>query len=140
MSKPQTFKIKIGAMGRLLWPPNSPEHVVYESEIEVVEYSAYEAAMKRVEELELNYAIRTKELDDLNNSLPETHWAYWRKRAGEMTSAWSDRGEEIKRLESQNKKLIEALELIAGPVEFYCEVGERNKQVCAQAVLEEINK
>jgi len=32
----------------------------------------------------------------------------------------------------------EALELIAGPVEFYCEVGERSKQVAAREALAEI--
>ena len=46
--------------------------------------------------------------------------------------------QQLKALEAKLAIAREALELIAGPVEFYCEVGERNKQAAAEQALEKI--
>lgn len=42
---------------------------------------------------------------------------------------WAD--EEIKKLQNQLKEAEALISLIASPVEFYCEVGERSKQAAA---------
>lgn len=43
-----------------------------------------------------------------------------------------------KKLKEQLRVAVEALELIAGPVEFYCEVGEHSKQSAAKACLQKL--
>jgi len=75
------------------------------------EQSKIEVLEQELEKLKFNYDLRTKEYDDFKASLPETHWGYWRKRAGEMTSAWYDRGVEIELLEAKNKELEAKLSL-----------------------------
>ncbi len=64
-----------------------------------------EVLEQELEKLKYNYEIRTKEYNDFKASLPETHWGYWRERAGMMTSEWYDRGVKIEVLEKQNKIL-----------------------------------
>ena len=75
-----------------------------------VEYSAYEEAMKRVEEL-------TKEIND--------HEAEW--------NAICDQNHRADHLESQNKKLIEALEKYADP-NYHGEID------LAQAIIREVKR
>jgi hypothetical protein len=48
-------------------------------------------------------------------------------------------GNKIKDLEKDLTLTVKTLELIAGPVEFYCEVGERNKQTAAKEVLTQLS-
>lgn len=95
------------------------------------------------------FAIDKIQCDPIDPSLPSFYCAYaaWTQddeKNGRLRvieyRAYEEAMKRVEELEAENKKMIEALELIAGPVEFYCEVGERNKQACAQAVLEEIKK
>lgn len=61
---------------------------------------AYAILQKKYDELKINFQLRADELTNLKNSLPETHWAYWRKRAGEMTDAWRDTRDQNSELRS----------------------------------------
>lgn len=45
---------------------------------------------------------------------------------------------EINKLQTENAKLRECVELISGDQEFYCEVGDANKQAYARQVLKEL--
>ena len=44
------------------------------------------------------------------------------------------------KLKAENAKLRECVELIAGDQEFYCEVGDANKQAYARQVLKELDE
>ena len=146
--------------------PNTPEGIAHRLGYEHGFIAGYDARQSEVDELQELKEQNKKLLEEINllksDVCSESKWAdqYKQERdealklvyelesrfenADSFARAYANefgsmRGE-IEYLKKQNKKMIEALELIAGPVEFYCEVGERNKQACAQAVLEEIKK
>jgi len=66
----------------------------------------------------------------------------WIKRIG-MSNVNKELDRWTSELDSRDEKLnvaVEALELIAGQVEFYCEVGERQKQAAATWALKKISE
>lgn len=97
----------------------------------------YQLMLKAWDEAKAEAASLGKELDAKKKE--------WLQLANDSVGFVRERDEaqaQLASLRAENDALrasldetITTLELIAGPVEFYCEIGERNKQSAAQATL-----
>ena len=76
-------------------------------------------------------------LKELATKLPKMAWDAREPELSDLRAQLSTQSQEIARLKERVGKLRESLFLIAGPVEWYCEIGERNKQAAAISALAE---
>lgn len=55
--------------------------------------------------LKYNYYLLDKHYKEFESSLPNTHWGYWRKRAGELLHSWHECANENQKLKAQLSEL-----------------------------------
>lgn len=88
---------------------------------------------QEIEKAAEEYSLKELGVEFLNNCLGKSNVEVVRKIEIKAFLAGLDHGHQNP--SEEVLELVKALELIAGPVEFYCAVGDRNSQAIAKSAV-----